>query len=163
MARAGDVSISFLELSRLHFNFFYQMFFQEIMNDTISVIIRFSDKFNVDTHFIRYLYLTFFSERLVHTYNSFNVLKDCFIFVALICPMFVIGLRFWTAPVYLMYSLRINSLCVPLCLPVVFFSSHLDILLLGGLVFIMNIYVFWYHIDPPVNTFAGGKYQKYSK
>jgi len=147
----------------LSFNFFYKMFFQEIMLDSISIFIKLSDSIKIDTHFIRYLYLTFFQERIVHTYNQFYVLKDCFIFAFAICPMFMIGLRFWTAPVYLMYSLRINSLIIPLTLPVIFFCSHLDILLLGGLVFLMNIYVFWYHIDPPANTFAGGKYQKYTK
>jgi hypothetical protein len=72
--------------------------------------------------------------------------------------MFIIGLRYWTSPVYLKYTLKLNSLIAPLALVVIFKSSHLDILCLGILVLLMNIYSFWCHIDPPRESYAGGRY-----
>jgi hypothetical protein len=72
----------------------------------------------------------------------------------MVIPLFVIGLRFWTAPVYMKYSRRINSCCTPLCFFIIFFSDHMDVLLLGVLVWLMNIYVFWYHIDPPQTQYG---------
>jgi len=29
---------------------------------------------------------------------------------------------------------------------------------MGLIVMLMNFYVFWYHIDPPEKTYAGGRY-----
>ena len=72
--------------------------------------------------------------------------------------MFVIGLRYWTSPVYLRYTLKINSLVAPFGLIPIFCSAHIDILCLGILVLCMNIYSFWCHIDPPRESYAGGKY-----
>ena len=148
----------FLSIS---FNFFFQKFLQEILNDSIEGIILLSDSVGIDTHFIRYLYLALFETRLVHVYNSYKVLKDCFIYFFVIIPMFLLGLRFWTAPVYLKYTVRLNSFVVPLALPIVFFSEHLDMMLLGGLCGLMNIYVFWYHVDPPQPSYSSGRYSRY--
>lgn len=67
--------------------------------------------------------------------------------------MFIIGLRFWTAPVYLKYNSKINSLFTPLALPVIFYGKHSDIKMLGFLVMIMNFYVFWYHADPSYDEY----------
>lgn len=137
------------------------MFLQEIMVDSIEVVIRSSDAIGIDTHFIRYLHLALFDSRLVHVYNSYKVLKDVLIWTFGILPLFIMGLRFWTAPVYLKYSVRMNSFALPLTMPIVFFCEHLDMMLLGGLCFFMNIYVFWYHVDPPTNVYGGGQYTKY--
>ena len=97
---------------------------------------------------------------MVHVYNSSKVMSDCAIYFFAIVPMFLLGLRFWTAPVYLKYTLRVNSLVVPLAAPIVFFSEHLDMMLLGGLCFIMNIFVFWYHVDRP-EPHIGSRYRVY--
>ena len=78
-----------------------------------------------------------------------TVFKDIMMIIFLVLPMFIIGLRFWTAPVYMKYPLALNSCITPLSFFVVFFSDHMDVMLLGILVWMMNIYVFWYHIDPP--------------
>ena len=68
------------------------------------------------------------------------------------------GLRFWTAPAYLKYSLKINSLIIPGITALIFLADHLDVMLLGCVVLLMNFYVFWYHMDPPRTDYAGGKY-----
>ena len=70
----------------------------------------------------------------------------------------MIGLRFWTAPVYMKYSLKINSCVTVLCFIPIFFADHLDIVLMGALCWMMNIYVFWYHIDPPQEAY--GRYHR---
>jgi hypothetical protein len=103
-------------------------------------------------HFIRYLYLALFETR-----GTFNIWEDGKFYdltylLFIISPAFVIGLRFWTAPVYLNYRRQINAAVVPFCVPVVFLASHWDILILALLVIFMNIYVFWYHVDPPAGT-----------
>ena len=66
-----------------------------------------------------------------------------------VVPLFIIGLRFWTAPTYLKYNLRINALAAPVGLLPAFFGYHTDVKALGALVLLMNLYVFWYHADPP--------------
>ena len=67
--------------------------------------------------------------------------------------MFIIALRFWTAPVYLNYRLKINALITPFGLPVIIYAENWDIKLLGLLVFWMNLQAFWYHLDPPSNIY----------
>ena len=78
--------------------------------------------------------------------------------LAIILPLFIIGLRFWTAPAYLVYTGKENGLAAPLSILPVFFSTHIDIMCLGILVFCINFYAFWYHIDPMQTTYAGGRY-----
>lgn len=87
-----------------------------------------------------------------------STLVDDLLYFLVILPSFVIGLRFWTAPVYLKYTLKMNGALVPLISCAPFLATHFDILLLGILVTMMNLYVFWYHIDPPREEYAGGRY-----
>lgn len=101
---------------------------------------------------MRFLYLCLFETRAKATLLDGDTILDC-CFLLIICALFVIGLRFWTAPVYLNYRRQINSAVAPLCLPVIFMASHWDIVFLGLLVLYMNAYVFWYHIDPPANIY----------
>lgn len=103
-------------------------------------------------HFIRYLYLALFETR-----GRFDIWEDgkfcdlvCLVFV--IFPAFLVALRFWTAPVYLNYRRQLNAAVVPLCVPVIFLATHWDIVFLSLLVIFMNVYVFWYHVDPPAGT-----------
>ena len=81
------------------------------------------------------------------------MLLDCFFLLVIICPLFIIGLRFWTAPTYLNYTLKINGLIAPLAVPIWFLATHWDIVALAALVFYMNFYAFWYHVDPPSNIY----------
>lgn len=121
-------------------------------------MIKVTDSFGVDTHFIRFLQLALFDSRPLKVLISTMVLKDCFYLTAVIIPLFIIGLRYWTSPVYLKYTLKLNSLVGPIALLPIFHASHMDILCLGVLVLFMNIYSFWCHVDPPRESYAGGKY-----
>ena len=78
----------------------------------------------------------------------------------IIFPMFIIGLRFWTAPTYLKYSLRINAFSAPIALIPSFFGHHCDIKALGIIVLFMNVYVFWYHADPPYEPNYGMSFRR---
>ena len=116
------------------------------------------DKLGIDTHLIRYLELAIFDQRpQKNLIYNFEILKDLFLLIFGIFPFFIIGLRFWTAPVYLNYNLKINSFIVPIILIVIFAASHIDIIFLGFLVLIMNFYVFWYHSDPPTYIIENSK------
>mmetsp|Transcript_1301 Transcript_1301/g.1624 ORF Transcript_1301/g.1624 Transcript_1301/m.1624 type:complete len:112 (+) Transcript_1301:2206-2541(+) len=81
------------------------------------------------------------------------VLKDCLMIVFIITPMFVAGLRFWTAPAYLNYRRKFNSFLVPFAMVPLHLGTSWDVFLLGLLVAWMNFYVFWYHTDPPMNVY----------
>ena len=91
----------------------------------------------------------FDSRQRYETAVDVSIVRDCLLIGIIVIPMFVLALRFWTAPVYLNYTIKLNAFVVPLALVVVFFAQHVDVILLGILVLIMNIYVFWYHVDPP--------------
>ena len=106
----------------------------------------------IDTHFIRFLHLAIFEDRPHRLAKS--VWLDCFLILFGVIPAFVIGLRFWTAPSYLKYSLKINSLVAPFTLLIIFCANHVDVVCMGGTVLLMNIYVFWYHVDPPLMEYS---------
>ena len=88
---------------------------------------------------------------------------DILYLVFLIIPSFVVGLRFFTAPVYLKYGLRINALIAPIVLPAIFYSKNTDIILMGVLPLFMNLYAFWGHADPPQESYCSGKYTRSSR
>lgn len=111
------------------------------------------DKFGIDIHFMRYLHLALFNNRLVSHVLTTSVMVDLGVLILIIIPTFIIGMRFVTAPVYLNYRLKINSLVVAPMIPLIFFVSHWDLVFLLILVVWMNFYVFWYHIDPPENIY----------
>ena len=66
-------------------------------------------------------------------------------------------MRFWTAPTYLKYNLKINALVAPLGIIPGFFAFHDDIKALGAVVLCMNMYVFYHHLDPP---YEGNDYKE---
>lgn len=70
-----------------------------------------------------------------------------FIFITL--PLFLLGLKFWTAPAYLRYKSKLNTILAPIAFIPIFYSNHIDMVFLGLLSCIMNCYVLWYHSDPP--------------
>lgn len=47
----------------LSFNYLYQTFLQEIITDGCELIIKFFDQFQIEVHFLRYLYLAIFDTR----------------------------------------------------------------------------------------------------
>ena len=118
-------------------------------------MIKLTDAIGLDMHFIRFFHLALFDSRPTPIVVDFTIIKDTLMIFLIIIPLFVIGLRFWTAPAYLAYTLQINSFIAPITLPVMFYCSHFDVLFLGMLVTLMNVYVFWYHVDPPVFFQAG--------
>lgn len=76
--------------------------------------------------------------------------------------MFILGLKFWTAPIYSAYASKMNTFSVPFAMIPMFFSNHIDLSLMSGIVMIMNAYVFWYHVDPPEEFRVTNKrYTKY--
>ena len=142
----------------LAFNFFYSLFLQELIIDISNSVIKLTDTLGIDMHFIRFFHLALFDSRAPTQVLDTQSLKDTALIIFGIVPLFIIGLRFWTAPAYLKYTRKMNGYLVPTTLPIIFLASHIDVILLGVLVLIMNIYVFWYHIDPPVTDYAGGRY-----
>jgi len=148
---------------QLVFNFFYTQYLQELMVDTIGAIIKLGDYLQVNTHILRYLYLSIFDDRLGKTSLPHLITLDLFLVMCCATPLFVIGLLFWTAPVYSTYARKINSIVAPLGLSVAFVGHHWDVIMLGLLTFLMNVYVYWYHIDPPYTPLQGGKYQRYRR
>jgi hypothetical protein len=106
--------------------------------------------------------LTLFEERESkrHHIASFFIWKDTAMLLFIIFPLFIIGLRFWTAPTYLKYSLKINALTGPLGLIPSFFAYHGDVKAMGAIVLFMNLYVFWYHADPPYEGNYGTSFRR---
>lgn len=133
------------------FNYFFQIYLQDIMVGSYNAMVRTTDFLGIDAHFMRLLVLALFEERdgMRHHVPSICIWKDVLMIFIVITPLFIIGLRFWTAPSYLKYSLRINALAAPVALLPTFFSYHADVKALGVLVLLMNVYVFWYHAEPP--------------
>lgn len=123
------------------------------MTDSCNLLIRVFDKMHVDIHFLRYLYLSMFDGRPPDVLHSKQILYDSFLLLVVIVPMFVIALRFWSAPVYINYTLRINAFVMPLAFIVIYTAHHFDIVLLGVLVGWMNFHAFYYHTDMPSNVF----------
>jgi len=54
--------------------------------------------------------------------------------VFMVIPMFIIALRFQTAPVYINFTNKLNSFVAPFAFIIIFQAHHLDIKLLGVLV-----------------------------
>ena len=118
---------------------------------TYNTTVRVTDTLGLDAHFMRLLILAIFEERdgMSHHIPKICLWKDALMIFVIIIPLFIVGLRFWTSPSYLKYSLRINAMVAPLALLPTFFAYHGDVKTLGFLVLIMNVYVFWYHAEPP--------------
>ena len=83
-----------------------------------------------------------------------NNKNDLIYLIFIIVPMFIIGLRFWTSPVYLKYDSTINAISVPFSIIVLFIGNHIDLKIMSVIVFLMNFYVFWYHSDPSFEDYS---------
>jgi hypothetical protein len=145
----------------LLFNFFYVNFLQEVLQDILGAIISSSDKVGVDVHIIRYLQMALFDSRLHSSIYSETLIRDFSLLVIVVLPLFILGLKFWTAPIYSAYASKLNSVLSPLSLVAIFFGSHLDIKLMGIIVLMMNSYVFWYHVDPPEQFTEYKRFKRY--
>ena len=126
---------------------------RDLVVGTHEIATKTLDRIGIDIHFTRLLVITVFGERS-HLSDDIDYLDLLFIF-GIIIPLFVIGLKFWTAPAYLIYNRRMNAFCAPLAMVPIFFADHTDVMLLGILVFLMNGYIFWYHIDPTMDYHNG--------
>uniref|UniRef100_A0A7S3FTX4 Uncharacterized protein n=1 Tax=Strombidium rassoulzadegani TaxID=1082188 RepID=A0A7S3FTX4_9SPIT len=142
----------------LLFNYLFSLYLHSLFYAATTTLIKINDSLGLDAHFIRYLHLALFDQRLPASLMTTSSFVDSFLLVLGVIPSFVVGLRFWTAPVYFKYTLKLNSFIVPLIAVLIFAASHIDIILLGCLSLLMNLYCFWYHIDPPRTEYAGGKY-----
>jgi hypothetical protein len=102
-------------------NYFYGLYLQKIVMTTYETIIKVADQVGfVDLHFIRLIILTFFSSRSDQALDLH--LKDLAILIGVVYPLFIIALRFWTAPSYLNYCSRMNASIAPLAFVAIFFS-----------------------------------------
>lgn len=139
-------------------NFIYAQFLQDMCTRAVGSLVLLSDKVGVDIHILRHLQLVIFDSR---SSSSPDLNINCALISFVVVPLFIIGLRFWTAPVYTLYALKMNSVLAPLSMVAIFGATHIDVVLMGVLVFLMNAFVFWYHVDPPVHKINGGKYQRH--
>lgn len=144
------------------FNYFFSMYLQDFMTSIYNATVKSADVLGVDAHFIRLIILVLFEERdSMRHYTPLNsILKDMLMIFFIIVPMFIIGMRFWTAPTYLKYDLKINAMVAPFGIFPAFFSYHDDIKALGAVVMIMNMYVFYHHLDPPYDDKDGNGYKE---
>ena len=104
--------------------------------------------------------MAMYDSRPTKTLLSQKVIMDSIYLILFITPAFIAGLRFFNAPVYLKYGLKINALIGPCVLPAIFYSGDSDIILMAILTLFMNLYAFWGHADPPTETYGGGKYTR---
>jgi len=71
------------------------------MTKSIETFIRATDKVGFDTHFFRYMVLALFDNRAPsNIYANKAIWKDLTLIALGVFPMFLMGLRFWTAPAY---------------------------------------------------------------
>lgn len=119
-------------------------------------MIKLCDKLQIEIHFLRFLHLALFESRPPIIFDWEHAI-DIFGLVFIITPLFITGLRYFTAPVYLNYRLKINAVVLPLAVPYLYLATHWDILLLTVLVSYMNFHPFWYHMDPPSHVYLNGQ------
>ena len=115
-------TIGFLSLYfGLSFNYLWSVFGNELVHDVCNLLIRVADSTGlVDLHFLRYLYLTLFPERPATI--RLAEIEDVLLLFIVLTPLFVIGLRYMTAPVYLNYRWKLNSHLAPLAFIPLFFA-----------------------------------------
>lgn len=135
------------------------MFLQDFLMGGSNCLIVIADKLRIEAHFLRYLHLAIFDHRPSHFEFDVNTSVDLAFLLFIITPLFVIGMRYFTAPVYLDYTRRLNSMVAILAMPVILFGFHIDIKLLGVIVFIMNACPFYYHMDPPQSVIDSKNYR----
>lgn len=128
----------------LTINYILSVFGQEIIVDTCAVLIRAADKSGIaDLHFLRYLHLSLFSTR-PHAITIYEI-EDILMLAFIITPLFILAMRYWTAPSYLNYRLRANALALPLAVLPMLWGHHRDINILALAVGFMNYSAFWGH------------------
>ena len=141
-------------------NFVYQLFLQEVVTDGCELLIKAADKLGLEIHFLRYLYLALFETRPPQIWTRAHA-TDCLILGFAVIPAFVIGLRFWTAAVYINYTLRINSFIVLPLMALCFVANDQDITCLLLLVTYMNVSAFLYHTNPPENIYVTARTRRF--
>jgi len=99
------------------------------------------------------LQLALFDGRPPDVIHSKIILYDTALLVFMVIPMFIIALRFQTAPVYINFTNKLNSFVAPFAWVIIFTAHHLDIKLLGVLVGWINFQAFYYHTDMPQNVY----------
>lgn len=143
----------------LAFNYLYHFYLQHILIWFCDSFIVICDTIGLEAHYLRFLHLAIFDSRMKPLQLDLEILLDHIYLILIITPLFIIGMRFWTAPVYLNYCRQINAVVAPLGLPVIFYATHIDISLLALLVTFMNAYAFWYHADPPSSVYDSYNYR----
>lgn len=106
-----------------------------------------------DVHFLRYVHLSIFDHRTIDPSKLVKNTEDLALLFLVIVPLYIYALKFWTSPVYINYTSKMNSLLLPFSMMPMFLSYNIDIILLGILVFVMNFLVFCYHVDPSTNMY----------
>ena len=135
-------------------NYVYTHFMHLAMMTTYSAAMKFLDRTGVDIHFSRQLIIILLGEKSPKMNE--HAFLDVSYLVLIVLPMFIAGLKFWTAPVYLRYRSKINGTIVPLSVLPMFFSQDWDLMFMGMLVFFANFYSFWHHLVPNDEYYGGG-------
>lgn len=118
------------------------------------MIIKLFDKFKIEVHFIRLFYFTIFDTKIAdqgvfeEDIFRYEIVMDACLLIFIILPLFVIMLRYLTSPIDLIYTSRLNTLLLPLCIIPLFLFSHYDILFLDILALLCNLLVTWKLLDP---------------
>ena len=132
-------------------NYLLSVFGQEIIVDTCGFLIKAADRSGlIDLHFLRYMHLSLFPARVHHI--SIAEVEDLLMLALIITPQFILAMRYWTAPSYLNYRLRINALTLPFSVIPVLWGSHGDIIILAIAVAVMNYSAFWGHAGSPTEN-----------
>lgn len=137
----------------LSFNYVYSLYLQQMIIRCYEVVVRLADKQAIDIHFVRLFIIAAFGADQTHHHMLYASWRDLLSLVLILVPLFILGLRYWTAPSYLVYGCKLNGLLCPVSLLPLFFSDHLDIKLMAGLVYIMNFLPFWGHCDPGYDNY----------
>ncbi|MFN9899323.1 MAG: hypothetical protein ACK55Z_11135, partial [bacterium] len=88
----------------------------------------------LDVHFLRYVHLSIFDHRMIDPSKLSRNNEDLALLFFVVVPLFIYALKFWTAPVYINYTSKINSLLLPFSMMPMYLSYNIDIILLGVLV-----------------------------
>ena len=68
-------------------------------------------------------------------------------FFVCILPLFILAMRYLTAPILPMYSSKLNPLLTPLAIIPFFFFNDYDILFMSIAVFLVNLVIVWRMLD----------------
>jgi len=142
----------------LLFNYTYTIHLEPFFRVLSEMWIKFFDRLGFEVHFIRLVYLTIFQTKYLNEstfdppelkgYMNRDTILDHLFLGLIILPLFLLALRYLTAPGHVMYESNLNCLFTPAAVLTFFFFTNWDILYMGVLVGLLNLLVTWRMLDP---------------